>query len=63
MSFQLSGKTGSILAVLKISAILPRYPNFESVFDVFAHCSVHTKMLINIKLRKMSIFGSKQAKH
>ena len=32
MSFQVSGQTGSFLAVLKISAILIKYPTLEGVF-------------------------------
>ena len=60
----------AVRAVLKMSAILIKYPNcevFSSYFHgqnketiwVFVHCSVHTKKLINIKVRKLTILANR----
>ena len=57
-------------AVLKISEILLKYPTFEGVFYVLrvenknkiivsVNCSIHTKKLINIKVRKLYMFSLK----
>ena len=57
-------------AVVKISATLKKYPTFEDIFSYFneqnkykirvsVHCRSHTKKLINIKLKKLSILAIK----
>ena len=66
-AFVVFGLIWAIRAVLTISAILLSCLNFEGVFSCFygrikyiitvsAHCSIRTKTLINIKVRKISIF-------
>ena len=58
------------MAVLKISSILIKYHTFNGVFSYFhgqnkykirvsVHCSLRSKKLINIKVRKISILAIK----
>ena len=56
------GQTWPFLAVVKISAVLPKDPTYESVFFFTLHCNVHnvhTKKLTNIRARKISILALK----
>jgi hypothetical protein len=71
ISFQLSGLTGLFWAehciVLKISAILLKYPTAFTSFHkpknhkirVSKHCIIGSKALINVKVRKRSIWALK----
>ena len=66
VSFQLSGQNCPFLKELKISAILLKYPIFRVFFSSFhgqkkcknrasGHCTIRTKKLNKVKLRKRSI--------